>query len=274
MRAVGSRIVPMRGLLFISKLVDARAGLEHGRAMPAARTSRRSCALSLRDSSLTLAVLPLWPQRRARCLVRSQPSHRRLLMQTLSVAAVLIVALLAGCKTLPPAVPESAPWDVRKAALQARDQFDLKGRIAVAVAQEGFNAKLRWQQRGSQSELALDGPLGVGGVQITSDGNSLKVINSRGEVLDSQAAKQEIESKLGFQPPIASLRYWVLGVPDPATPAEETLDDSKRLATLKQDGWQIDYTAYADVRGESLPLKATLTREDVRVRLVVDDWGS
>ena len=186
----------------------------------------------------------------------------------------LLLTALAACKTLPPAPPESAPWDVRKAALQSRDQFDLKGRIAVAVAQEGFNAKLRWQQRGRESQLALDGPLGVGGVRITSNGSALKVLNARGEQLDSAAAKQEIESKLGFEPPIASLRYWVLGVPDPSSSADETLNDSQRLATLKQNGWQIDYTAYANVRGQSLPSKATLTREGVRVRLFVDDWGS
>jgi outer membrane lipoprotein LolB len=195
------------------------------------------------------------------------------LRRALFPAAVLLLAALTACKTLPPAPPESAPWDVRKAALQARDSFDLKGRIAVAVGQEGFNARLRWEQRGRQSNLALDGPLGVGGVRITSDGDALKVINSRGETLDSEAAKQEIESKLGFDPPIASLRYWVLGVPDPSSSSDETLDDSKRLATLKQNGWQIDYTAYADVSGQSLPSKATLTREGVRVRLFVDDWG-
>jgi outer membrane biogenesis lipoprotein LolB len=51
---------------------------------------------------------------------------------------------------------------VRREALQQRDHFDLSGRIAVAAAQEGFNAKLRWQQQGSRSNLALDGPLGVG----------------------------------------------------------------------------------------------------------------
>jgi outer membrane lipoprotein LolB len=191
----------------------------------------------------------------------------------LRASALLFVLILAACKTLPPAPPESAPWEVRKTALQARDTFDLKGRIAVAAGQEGFNANLRWQQRGRQSELALDGPLGVGGVRILSEGNALKVLNPRGEQLDSDAAKQEIQAKLGFEPPISSLRYWVLGVPDPASAAEEALDDSQRLATLKQNGWQIDYTAYANVRGQSLPAKATLTREGVRVRLLVDDWG-
>jgi outer membrane lipoprotein LolB len=163
---------------------------------------------------------------------------------------------------------------VRRASLQARNNFELTGRIAVAAAQDGFNAKLRWQQQGTRAQLALDGPLGVGGVRITSDGDSLSVLNARGEQLDSEAARHEIESKLGFQPPLASLRYWVLGVPDPSHPADEQLDDSKRLVTLSQNGWQIDYGAYTDVRGQALPSKVTLKRENVRVRLVVDGWGS
>jgi outer membrane lipoprotein LolB len=190
---------------------------------------------------------------------------------------LLVVGVaLTACKTLPPAVPPGpgAPWEVRRAALQARTTFDLTGRIGVAAAQDGFNAKLRWQQQGKQSQLSLDGPLGVGGVRIASNGESLTVTNSRGEQLDSAAARREIETRLGFEPPIASLRYWVLGVPDPSHPAKETLDDTQRLSALEQDGWQIAYTGYADVKGEALPSKMTLTRDTTRVRLVVDSWGS
>jgi outer membrane lipoprotein LolB len=190
-------------------------------------------------------------------------------------ALLLAAAVLAGCKSLPVAPPApSEPWEVRRAALQARNAFDLSGRIAVAAAQEGFNAKLRWEQKGALSQLALDGPLGVGGVRITSDGKALSVLNSRGEQLDSEAARREIEAKLGFEPPFASLRYWVLGVPDPTQPADEQLDESKRLASLNQDGWQIDYGGYTDVGGQALPSKVTLKRENVRVRLVVDGWGT
>ena len=187
-----------------------------------------------------------------------------------------LVLLVSACKTLPPAAPPGpgAPWEQRRAALQSRNTFDLSGRIGVAAGSDGFNAKLRWQQQDGQSQIALDGPLGVGGVRITSNGDSLSVTNSRGEKLDSAAARREIETRLGFEPPIASLRYWVLGVPDPSRPATEMLDDSQRLVTLEQDGWQIAYTGYADVQGEALPSKITLTRDTTRVRLIVDSWGS
>jgi outer membrane lipoprotein LolB len=144
----------------------------------------------------------------------------------------------------------------------------------VAAAQEGFNAKLRWKQQGGRSNLALDGPLGVGGVRITADGGNLNVINAHGDPLDSDAARREITTRLGFDPPLQSLRFWVQGVPDPAHPADEVLDDNQRLATLRQDGWQIDYPKYTTVAGQWLPSLITLKRDNVRVRLLVDGWGS
>jgi len=114
----------------------------------------------------------------------------------------------------------------------------------------------------------------VGGVRITTNGESLVVINARGQQLDSETARQEVAARLGFEPPLESLRYWVLGVPDPAKPADEVLDDQQRLATLRQDGWVIEYTGYSAVDGQWLPSRMTLRRDDVRVRLLVDRWNS
>jgi outer membrane lipoprotein LolB len=196
-----------------------------------------------------------------------------------ALAAFLVAATcsLTACKTLRQAPPAPAPtesWEVRRTALQQRDRFDLTGRIAVAAAEEGFNAKLRWKQQGARSNLSLDGPLGVGGVRITADGDRVNVVNARGQQLDSEAARTEIATRLGFEPPFQSLRFWVQGVPDPSHPADEVLDAEQRLATLRQDGWQVDYTKYSVVGGQWLPSRMTLKRDDVRVRLVVEGWGS
>ncbi|HEV7715724.1 MAG TPA: lipoprotein insertase outer membrane protein LolB, partial [Steroidobacteraceae bacterium] len=188
---------------------------------------------------------------------------------------VLATISVVGCRTIPTAAPlPSQPWEVRRSALQAEDRFDMDGRIAVAAAKEGFNARLRWQQQGARSQLALDGPLGMGGVRITADGPALNIVNSRGERLDSDAARRDIAAKLGFEPPFDSLRYWVLGVPNPSHPADEVLDDQQRLATLRQDGWLIEYGGYSTVGGQWLPVRMTLKRDDIRLKLVVDKWGS
>jgi outer membrane lipoprotein LolB len=165
------------------------------------------------------------------------------------------------------------PWEQRRAALQAQSQFQLKGRIAVAAGNDGFSAGLFWKQQGARAALALDGPLGVGGARVVADGPTLTVTTSRGEVLGSDAARAELGARLGFDPPLESLRYWVRGVPDPDSPATETLDAAtQRLAALTQDGWQIEYTEYMSAPGGELPHRLSLRRGGVRVRLVVESW--
>jgi outer membrane lipoprotein LolB len=183
--------------------------------------------------------------------------------------------MLASCRTVPPVHEAPATtWEVRRPLLQARDRFELKGRVAVAAAGEGFNARLRWTQDGKQTRMSLDGPLGAGGVQVTSDGSAVSIVTSRGDRLDNDAARAELAHRLGFDPPLDSLRYWIQGVPEPGHPAEETLDSQQRLAALQQDGWNIQYTDYMSVGGEWLPSKLTLQRQGVRLRLVVDGWNS
>jgi len=152
----------------------------------------------------------------------------------------------------------------------------------VAAGKDGFNAALRWTQAGTRSNVSLEGPLGVGAVHITSDGDTLNVVNSHGDHLDSDTARAELEARLGFDPPLSSLRYWILGAPDPAIPAKEVVDpDQQRLQSLEQQGWRIDYNSYmptgltgvGSAAGLSLPAKMTVQRPGVRVRLIVDGWS-
>jgi outer membrane lipoprotein LolB len=188
---------------------------------------------------------------------------------------ILAVVALAGCRTAPVQPPSAQLWDMRRPQLQARDRFELNGRVAVASGTEGFNARLRWVQDGARSQVALQGPLGTGGMQLTADGPHLSIITSRGERLDSEAARTELTARLGFEPPLDSLRYWILGVPDPTRPATEALDaQQQRLESLRQSGWQIDYGGYMAVGHEWLPARLTLQRAGVRVRLIVDGWNS
>lgn len=109
---------------------------------------------------------------------------------------------------------------------------------------------------------------------MTSDGSAVSIVTSRGDRLDNDAARAELAKRLGFEPPLDSLRYWIQGVPEPGHPAQETLDSQQRLAALQQDGWQINYTDYMPVGGGWLPSKLTVQREGVRLRVVVDGWTS
>ncbi|HUA90835.1 MAG TPA: lipoprotein insertase outer membrane protein LolB [Steroidobacteraceae bacterium] len=190
------------------------------------------------------------------------------------LGALMVLALLAGCRTLPPpALAPGAPYAERRPQLQALTHFQLKGRVALSANGNGFNANLRWLQDRARSQVSLEGPLGVGGMQITADGDDLDIVTSKGERISNQAAHAELIARLGFDVPLESLRYWVLGVPDPGQPAEESLDPARqRLAALAQDGWHVTYTDYTSAGSQNLPARLTLERDAVRVRVFIENW--
>jgi len=203
-------------------------------------------------------------------------------MRPVQLAVLLAAALwLSACQTVPkPIAPAVAPeqvvagWPARRAQLQARAQFTAQGRIGVVAGSDGFNGHVRWIQDGMRSTVSLDGPLGVAGVRIVNDAGVLTVTNPSGEAYDSQAAHDALLRRLGFEPPLNSLRYWIQGVPDPATTSTESLSAQGYLGTLAQSGWTVTFGDYMQTADGALPQKMTVARDQVRVKLVIEAWHS
>jgi outer membrane lipoprotein LolB len=182
--------------------------------------------------------------------------------------------LLSACMTTrrapmsqaPSAVP--APWEQRLAALQQLETWKLDGRAAVAVGTQGWQASLEWHEQGAMAEVHLAGPFGVGALTLkrTPDGLSLN------GAPPSDAVVAQLQERLGFELPLDRLRYWLLGVPAPDTAFELVRDERERAKQVTQAGWQVDYEKYMAVAGDVLPARLVLTREGVRVRIVVDHW--
>lgn len=189
-----------------------------------------------------------------------------------ALLACLALLALAACQTLPP-IPIT-PWPTRRAALQATENYAFNGQLAAATASEGFSASLRWRQQGAVSDLLLRAPLGVGGAHLSFEGALLRVTVSDGTLLEGAAARAELVRLLGFEPPLSSLRYWLLGVPDPMAPAAaETLDAAQRLSQLRQDGWQVDYGEYLHSgAAQWLPRRLVLQRGALKLKLRVSSW--
>lgn len=185
---------------------------------------------------------------------------------------LLCTLLLGACATLPPAAPAPTPWAQRLAALQATSHFELQGRLAALTGNEGFSAGLRWQQQDDRATIDLSAPLGFGAAHIEQTAENLQLTTSKGVTLDSTAASDELRATLGFEPPLGSLRFWILGASDPATSAQQSLDAQQRLARLQQGGWQVDYAEYARVQQQWLPRRLTVTRGSLRLRVVIDRW--
>jgi outer membrane lipoprotein LolB len=179
------------------------------------------------------------------------------------------VSLLVGCKTaqVRPTVP-LAPWDERVTALAHAHAWQLDGRAAAALGQQGWQASLDWRQSGSTSELHLAGPLGIGALVINMSPDGLALNGAA----PSPAVAAQLEARLGFELPLENLRFWLLGIPNPDVPFELTRNAQDRAQHLSQAGWSIDYDQYRPQGGDELPARIVLTRADARVRIAVDRW--
>ena len=88
-----------------------------------------------------------------------------------------------------------------------------------------------------------------------------------------EAVLAQLQERLGFEPPLDQLRFWLLGVPDPGAGFDLTRNGLDRASQLKQQGWTIDYDRYMPADGDMLPARLVVSREGVRVRIAVDRWA-
>ncbi len=185
----------------------------------------------------------------------------------------MAAAVLAGCAAPKSALlPELDDWSARQQVLAGLDQWEFSGRIAVKTAADGFNGKLRWSQERDAFEATASGPLGAGAVRIEGDGRSVVLTDKDGIRTELADAELEFRLRYGWTIPVRSLRYWALGVPDPAAPADTVIDDAGQLASLRQRDWSVTFSRYAEGGGQMMPKVLTAENADTRVRLVIDYW--
>jgi outer membrane lipoprotein LolB len=109
-------------------------------------------------------------------------------------------------------------------------------------------------------------------VRLTGDGEGATLLLGNGERRRDPDPAQLLYDELGWWIPVESLRYWALGLPDPALPATWSLDTYGRLASLTQNGWEVRFEAYQVAGTLDLPQKVTITSRDAEVRVIARRW--
>ncbi len=192
-----------------------------------------------------------------------------------AVGIVLLgLLLLGGCATQPQGrlLPPMQDWATRQQVLGELNGWSFKGRLAVKAGDDGFNGRIGWTQSGEDFSVTVGGPLGMGTVRIERDGGQAVLTDKDGTRIDLANAEQDLLRRYGWTIPVDSLRYWTLGIPDPALPAETEFDTERRLKTLRQSGWTVTVARYRDGGGQIMPGVLTVQNDDTRVRMVIDSW--
>ncbi len=194
-------------------------------------------------------------------------------------AVVWAVCWLASCSTVPKPVAVNvsdhvqALWGEHQQQLMHYPQWSAKGRAALRSESDSWSATLTWQQDNTSYHVRLAGPFGQGAVTIDGNDGSVSVHIAGQQAVVTNDAESLLSQHLGWTVPVSSLPYWLRGLPAPGQVEAIALNESGVLDQLKQQGWQIDYSAYRPLRGVKLPRKIQIKNDSLRLKLVLDRWS-
>ncbi|MBU0688067.1 MAG: lipoprotein insertase outer membrane protein LolB [Gammaproteobacteria bacterium] len=175
---------------------------------------------------------------------------------------VLASLLLSACATTPSVVQRPAAVDA---------PFVINGRIAIIQPARRDSAGLRWTHDAAADEMLLLSPLGQAVARITSNAQGV-ALEADGETHMAPDAETLTQELLGWQLPLSGLRYWIAALPAPSGEFHSEQDAQGRMSVLYQQGWTIRYTRYAGEARDALPLRLSLQREGMEVRVLIDEW--
>ncbi|MDD2702031.1 MAG: lipoprotein insertase outer membrane protein LolB [Sideroxydans sp.] len=175
---------------------------------------------------------------------------------------VLLSLLLSACATTPVIVQRPAAADA---------PFTINGRIAMIQPDRRDSAGLRWTHDAASDEVLLLSPLGQAVARITADAQGV-MLEADGEKHMAPDAESLTQQLLGWQLPLSGLRYWVAALPAPNEEFSSEQDAQGRMSVLYQQGWTIHYTRYAGEARDALPLRLSLQRAGMEVRVLIDEW--
>lgn len=175
---------------------------------------------------------------------------------------VLCSLLLTACATPPSLVQRPVAPDA---------PFIINGRIAIIQPDRRDSAGLRWSHENGRDEVLLLAPLGQTVARITADGSGV-TLEADGKQHHAQDAETLTQTLLGWRLPLSGLRYWVAALPAPGSESRSERDGAGRMSVLYQQGWSIRYTRYAGEASDALPLRLSLLREGMEVRVLIDEW--
>ena len=186
------------------------------------------------------------------------------------LALVTLSIFLTGCATQPGTIVTDAAWEQHRDTLAALKDFKADGKIAVRSSERSDSASMVWVQQGTASYVNLSGPLGTGATNMRSDGETV-TITSGGETRSYDI--DSVESLPDWGIPIGTIRYWAMGIPDPALAIDEQSVEGNLLRSLTQSGWAISYSRYDHFGRFTLPTRMQLVKGDSKLSIIMYDWS-
>ncbi|MEA9555886.1 lipoprotein insertase outer membrane protein LolB [Xanthomonas nasturtii] len=201
----------------------------------------------------------------------------------------LVLVGLSGCVSVPrgqgggAAVVERVSDEARHAEaarqawLQVHPQWSFQGRVAISKDRNGGSGRIDWQQNGPQYRVQLSAPVTRQSWVLTGDTTTGagRLEGLDGGPRSGPDAEQVLLEATGWTIPVNQMPDWVRALRIADAGAQRVdLDAAGRPRTVQQDGWTIEFLAWAPASDgqPALPQRIEAHNGTAKVRLLVDQW--
>lgn len=165
----------------------------------------------------------------------------------------------------------------RQAWLQAHPAWSFQGRVAISKGSNGGSGRIDWQQDGAKYRVQLSAPVTRQSWVLTGDtaSGAGRLEGLDGGPRSGPDAEQVLLEATGWTIPVNQMPDWVRALRIVDAGAERAdLDAAGRPRTVQQDGWTIDFLAWAPAGAgqPELPQRIEARNGEAKVRLLVDQW--
>lgn len=183
--------------------------------------------------------------------------HRAALM-------LVLAAMLPACTSVPQ--PSAQP------AVRAQfTSFSLEGRVSVRDGERAEAIGIYWTHAPGADRVEFTTPMGQILARLDITPGAAVLLTSGGEARRADSADLLAEQALGLKVPVSRLMSWVEAVPGERARVLRR-DAAGRPGLISEDGWLVEYIAYAGPLPDAPVRRIEANWGDLRVSLLVDEW--
>lgn len=145
--------------------------------------------------------------------------------------------------------------------------FTIEARLNVRQGEKSSSVRLSWQHQAERDEMLVTGPFGQGIAELVRDAAGARMTGADHKEIAARDWDTLTEKVFGITLPLNGIARWL---PGNATRAE--YDALGHPIHAEEQGWHIAWPAYESDATNALPTVVTLQRDDIEVRLKIDQW--
>lgn len=162
--------------------------------------------------------------------------------------------LLAACTEFPP-LPDTA--SKLGPSLQS---ISAEGRISLRQGERRDHLRFRWEHRPGSDVVLLMSPLGQGLAELTRDKDGARLTQPNQATIAAETLPQLAQRVLGAPLPLEAMADWLRG--------------ARQELSGEVEGWHVVISDTSAFRQHRLLRVLEARRDDVELKLIVDDWDA